>query len=119
MRNRNINGFNCGQAYNPKPNATMVVRMPQEHISWLGLDEVDLLELIKKLLTSKQKELDPNRTKFVYVKQPISYNELHQFLVFDFGKEFSKVPSKLNNLIFTEEIEGYICLDRSRCRHQI
>ena len=108
MRNRNINGFNCGQAYNPKPNATMVVRMPQEHISWLGLDEVDLLELIKKLLTSKQKELDPNRTKFVYVKQPISYNELHQFLVFDFGKEFSKVPSKLNNLIFTEEIEGYI-----------
>ena len=94
MRHRNINGFNC-PTYHTQPNAQMIVRMPEEHISWQSLNEVDLLDLIKKLLTKKEKQQqqqnndggddDENyQANNIDYFQWIPYNELYQHLIYQF-----------------------------------
>ena len=75
----------------------MTVRMPTENISWTCLNEVDLVQLIEKMI-ERNKQTHPR----------IEYNIILQFLEFEFSNEHQSVPYHLNDLLFEEETEGYI-----------
>lgn len=53
----NINGFNCSN-YNKQPTVLMTVRMPTENICVESLDEIDLLNIIKKNPKEKRQRME-------------------------------------------------------------